>query len=55
MRNTDEPIPESLPEFEIRLARALDDVRQAKVPDEQQVALLSWGALCVKLTQIFRR
>ena len=55
MRNTDEPIPESLPEFEIRLARAMDDVRQAKVPNEQQVALLSWDALCVKLTQIFRR
>ena len=55
MRNTDEPIPESLPDFEKRLARAMDDARQAKFPDEQQVALLSWDALCEKLTHIFRR
>lgn len=55
MRNTDEPIPESLPDFEKRLARAMDDARQAKLPDEQQVALLSWDALCEKLTHIFRR
>lgn len=55
MRNTDEPIPESLPDFEIRLARAMDDARQAKLPHEQQVAALSWGALCEKLSQIFRR
>ena len=55
MRNTDEPIPESLPDFEKRLARAMDDARQAKLPDEQQVARLSWDALCEKLIQIFRR
>ena len=55
MRNTDEPIPETLPDFEKRLARAMDDARQAKFPDEQQVARLSWDALCEKLIQIFRR
>jgi glycosyltransferase involved in cell wall biosynthesis len=55
MRNTDESIPETLPDFEKRLARAMDDARQAKLPDEQQVARLSWDALCEKLTYIFRR
>ena len=45
----------SLPDFEKRLARAMDDARQAKFPDEQQVARLSWDALCEKLIQIFRR
>ena len=55
MRNTDEPIPASLPDFEKRLARAMDDVRNAKLPDPQQVAALSWDALCGKLIQIFRR
>ena len=55
MRNTDEPIPETLPDFEKRLARVMDDARQAKLPDEQQVARLSWDALCEKLIQIFRR
>ena len=55
MRNTDEPVPESLPDFEKRLARVMDDARQAKLPNEQQVAALSWDALCEKLTHIFRR
>lgn len=55
MRNTDEPIPESLPDFEKRLARAMDDARQAKLPDAQQVSDLSWDALCEKLIHIFRR
>jgi glycosyltransferase involved in cell wall biosynthesis len=55
MRNTDEPIPESLPDFEKRLARAMDDARQAKLPDAQQVSDLRWDALCEKLIHIFRR
>ena len=55
MRNTDEPLPDSLPVFEERLARALDDVRTKKLPNEQQVANLSWDALCAKLIYIFRR
>ena len=55
MRNTDEPLPESLPEFEKRLARAMDEARQAKLPDAQQVSKLSWDALCEKLIHIFRR
>ena len=55
MRNTDEPVPESLPDFEQRLAGAMEAVRQAKIPDEQQVALLSWDALCGKLIPYFRR
>lgn len=55
MRNTDEPIPECLPDFETCLARAMDDARQAKLPDAQQVSSLSWDALCEKLIHIFRR
>ena len=55
MRNTDEPLPESLPDFEMRLARAMDDAPGASLPDKQQVAALSWDALCGKLIQIFRR
>ena len=55
MRNTDEPVPAQLPDFEKRLARAMDGARQAKLPDEQQVASLSWDAACEKLIQIFRR
>ena len=55
MRNTDEPLPESLPDFEKRLAGAMDAVRQAKLPDEKQLAALSWDALCGRLIDIFRR
>lgn len=55
MRNTDEPLPESLPDFEKRLAGAMDAVRQAKLPDEKRLAALSWDALCGRLIDIFRR
>ena len=55
MRNTDEPLPECLPDFEKRLARAMDHARNARLPDPQQVSALSWDALCEKLIEIFRR
>lgn len=55
MHNTDEPVPDSLPNFEKALARTLEDARNAKLPNEQQVAALSWDALCAKLIHIFRR
>ncbi len=55
MRDTDEPLPESLPDFEKRLAGAMEAVRQAKLPDAQQVSGLSWDALCGKLIPYFRR
>lgn len=55
MRNTDVPLPESLPDFEKRLARAMDAARNAKLPEKEQVARLSWDALCGKLSEKFRR
>ena len=55
MRNTDVPLPESLPDFEKRLARAMDAARNAKLPEKEQVARLSWDALCGKLIEKFRR
>lgn len=55
MRNTDEPTADSLPEFEMRLAGAMDEARKAVSPDAQQVSALSWDALCEKLIEIFRR
>ena len=55
MRNTDEPIPEELPDFEIRLARAMEEARHRHLPDPDRVGNLSWDALCEKLMNIFRR
>ena len=53
MRNTDEPIPESLPDFEKRLARAMEDAASAHLPNQDLVRRLSWGALCRRLLHIF--
>jgi hypothetical protein len=33
----------------------MEDARNAKLPEMQQVAALSWDALCEKLIHIFRR
>ena len=48
LRNADEPVPEQLPDFERRLARAMEEVRQRNLPDQNRVASLSWTALCQK-------
>lgn len=48
MRNADEPIPEQLPDFEIRLARAMEEAQTRNNPDQNRVAALSWTALCQK-------
>ena len=53
MRNTDEPIPDSLPDFEKRLARAMEDAISAPLPNQDLVRRLSWGALCRRLLHIF--
>ena len=53
MRNTDEPIPDSLPDFEIRLARAMEDAVTTHLPNQDLVHRLSWGALCRRLLHIF--
>ena len=48
MRDADEPIPEQLPDFEIRLARAMEEAQTRNNPDQNRVAALSWTALCQK-------
>ena len=55
MRNTDEPIPEELPDFELRLARAMEAAATQPLPDQELVQLLSWDALCRKLITIFEQ
>ena len=53
MRNTDEPIVETLPDFERRLAQALEQAAPGPLPDPTQVMHLSWRSLCRKLLAIF--
>ena len=55
MRNTDEPIPEELPDFELRLARAMEAAENQPLPDQELVQRLSWDALCRKLITIFEQ
>lgn len=49
IRSADEPLPEELPDFERRLARAMEAVVSSALPDQNRVAALSWLALCNKL------
>ena len=53
MRNTDEPIPASRPDFEKQLAQAMEDAVQARLPNKDLVRRLSWAALCRRLLTIF--
>ena len=53
MRNADEAIPESLPEFERRLAAAIDTVGFMPQPNLDQVRQVSWDALCGKLVSLW--
>ena len=53
MRNTDEPIPEELPAFELRLAQAMEEAPSRPIPDQARIQPLSWNALCRKLLAIF--
>ena len=55
MRNTDEPILEELPDFELRLARAMEAAENQPLPDQELVQRLSWDALCRKLITIFEQ
>lgn len=55
MIHTDDPVPEELPHFEERLARAMELAPATHLPDPAQVRALSWNALCKKLITIFRR
>lgn len=53
LRNADEPMPEDLPDFETRLAEAMEAAADSSLPDMELVRRLSWNALCRKLLAIF--
>lgn len=53
MQNADEAIPDSLPEFERRLAAAIDTVGFMPQPNLEQVRQVSWDALCGKLVSLW--
>ena len=53
MENEDEATPESLPEFERRLAGAIDTVGFLPEADLDQVRQVSWDALCKKIVTIW--
>ena len=53
MFNEDEPYPEDLPEFELRLARALEELPCRYTADPDLVRQVSWNALCEKLISIW--
>lgn len=53
MRNEDEPIPESLPDFEKRLAAAIQTVMFNPEADQNLVRSVSWDALCDRMCTIW--
>ena len=53
MRNEDEPVEESLPDFEKRLATAIQTVMFNREADQEQVRSVSWDALCNKMCRIW--
>ena len=52
-RNADEPVEEDLPDFEQRLAAAMEEAPRHLLPDQSLIRRLSWDALCRKLLAIF--
>lgn len=53
MEFADEPVQESLPAFEKRLADGIEKVIYAKVPKQEVVQKLSWDGLCERLIKSF--
>ncbi len=53
MQNEDEPIPESLPAFEKRLAAAIQTVMWNPEADQELVRSVSWDALCERMCTIW--
>ena len=53
MQNEDEPIPESLPDFEKRLAAAIQTVMFNPEADQNLVRSVSWDALCERMCHIW--
>ena len=54
MENEDEPLAESLPEFERRLGAAIDTVGFMAEPNLDQVRQVSWNALCEKIVTLWK-
>jgi glycosyltransferase involved in cell wall biosynthesis len=53
MENEDEALPESLPEFERRLAAAIDTIGFMPAADLNQVRQVSWDVLCGKMVNLW--
>ena len=53
MENEDEALPESLPEFERRLAAAIDTIGFMPAADLNQVRQVSWDALCGNIVNLW--
>lgn len=51
MENADEPIPESLPAFEKRLADAILEVQNHALPEKEALKRISWDGLCKRLVE----
>ncbi len=54
MVNADEPIADSLPDFERRLAAAIDTVGFMPEPNLEQVKQVSWDGLCERMTALWK-
>ena len=54
MRNEDEPVAESLPPFEKRLAEAVLQAKDAAVPDQEKLGEVSWDGVCRRLIKLMR-
>lgn len=55
MHNEDEPVEESLPAFEKRLAAAIQTVMFNPEADQERVRSVSWDALCQKMCAIWNQ
>ncbi len=53
MQNEDEPLPESLPAFEEKLAAAMVVAKYQPLPTAEHIRVVSWDALCDKLVHYF--
>ena len=54
MRNEDEPVKESLPDFERELAAALEEVQKVPLAEESAVLAHSWKGLAKKYISIWK-
>lgn len=52
MINEDEPLEEELPQFERRLAAAIEQAKEAGLPLREDVERISWSGLCERLVSM---